>query len=152
MIFTSLGILVAAGAFLIAGIVRSSIPLLVVSLIGTAAAAFILLATADLARRRAWENSGLPVGAGAGGAPAGTQPVVMYVPVAEAMAPAASGGGNGISGSPIPGYDVMTASQIGKIITSGDLSRDQLDAVRRYEKSHSGRKTILDRVDRALHS
>ncbi len=77
----------------------------------------------------------------------------MYVPVADAAAVgAAAGGGNGVIGSPIPGYDVMTATQIGKIISSGDLSREQLDAVRRYEKSHSGRKTILDRVDRALQS
>lgn len=152
MIFTSLGILVAAGAFLIAGIVRSSIPLLVISLIGTAAAAFILLSTADLARRRAWEAGGLPVAGG--GAPAGTQPVVMYVPVADAtaIAGASTGGGNGNSGSPIPGYDVMTATQINKIITSGDLTRDQLDAVRRYERAHNGRKTILDKVDRELQS
>jgi hypothetical protein len=152
MIFTSLGILVVAGGFLIAGIVRSSIPLLVVSLVGTAAAAFILLATADLARRRAWEAGGM-VDPGSG-APAGTQPVVMYVPVTNstaALAPATPGG-NGASGSPIPGYDVMTATQINKIITSGDLTREQLDAVRRYEKSHGGRKTILDRVDRALSS
>src|SRR4051812_32473414 len=114
MIFTSLGILVAAGGFLIAGIVRSSIPLLVVSLIGTAAAAFILLATADLARRRAWEANGMPVGAGV--VPAGTQPVVMYVPVAEGGGTLATAalGGNGASGSPIPGYDVMTATQINK--------------------------------------
>ncbi len=155
MIFTSLGILVAAGGFLIAGIVRSSIPLLVVSLIGTAAAAFILLSTADLARRRAWESAGMPVaGGGIAGGPPGTQPVVMYVPVAEAgtvaAAPAGGTGGNGTTGSPIPGYDVMTASQIAKIISSGDLSRDQLDAVRRYEKAHGSRKTILDKVDRAL--
>jgi hypothetical protein len=155
MIFTSLGILVAAGGFLIAGIVRSSIPLLVVSLIGTAAAAFILLATADLARRRAWENQGLPVAAGGmGGGPPGTQPVVMYVPVAESAEAVSAGvatGGNG-TGSPIPGYDVMTATQINKIITSGDLTREQLDAVRRYEKAHGSRKTILDKVDRALSS
>jgi hypothetical protein len=151
MIFTSLGILVAAGGFLIAGIVRSSIPLLVVSLIGTAAAAFILLATADLARRRAWESAGMPVAGGAAGVPPGTQPVVMYVPVGETAAVAAgTGGGNGSTGSPIPGYEVMTATQITKIIASGDLSRDQLDAVRRYEKAHGSRKTILDRVDRAL--
>ena len=84
MIFTSLGILVASGCFLIAGIVRSSVPLLVISLIGTAAAAFILLATADLARRRAYENAGVaPVVDGAAAAPPGTQPVLVYMPVAQ---------------------------------------------------------------------
>ncbi len=151
MIFTSLGILVAAGAFLIAGIVRSSIPLLVVSLVATAAAAFILLATADLARRRAWESSGLPVAAGVGGGPAGTQPVVMYVPVAE-PAGTATLVGNGASGSPFIGYDELTAGQISKLVTGGTLTRDQLDAVRHYEKANAGRKTVLDRVDRALRS
>jgi len=92
----------------------------------------------------------MPVAAGAGGGAPGTQPVVMYVPVADAGVAPAGVATNGSTGSPIPGYDVMTATQINKIITSGDLSREQLDAVRRYEKSHNSRKTILDRVDRAL--
>ena len=154
MIFTALGILVASGAFLIAGIVRSSIPLLVISLIGTAAAAFLLLATADLARRRAWENAGLPVVAGAGGPP-GTQPVVMYVPTTEptAVTAAAVPGGNGAgSASPFLGYDDMSATQVTKLISSGALTTEQLVAVRKYEKANAGRKSVLDRVDRAIRS
>ena len=155
MIFTSLGILIASACFLIAGIVRSSIPLLVVSLIGTAAAAFLLLATADLARRRAWENAGLPVAAGAGGPP-GTQPVVMYVPTSEpapvVAAPGAStAAGNG-SGTPFLGYDDMSASQVTKLISSGALTTEQLVAVRKYEKANASRKSVLDRLDRAIRS
>ncbi|MBA3653751.1 MAG: hypothetical protein H0W70_06095 [Actinobacteria bacterium] len=162
MIFTSLGILVTAGAFLIAGIVRSSIPLLVVSLIGTAVAAFTLLATADMARRRAWENSGLPVAGsngGAGGAPPGTQPVVMYVPIAQSVgasvgAAGANGGGGTTTatGSPLLGYDDMTAGQITKLVISGALTTEQLIAVRRHEKATAARKTVLDRLDRAIRS
>src|ERR1700741_5279395 len=84
MIFTSLGILVPSGCFLIAGIVRSSVPLLVVSLCATVGAIIVLLGTADLARRRAWESSGLPVVAGGPPAgPPGTQPVLVYMPVAQ---------------------------------------------------------------------
>lgn len=156
MIFTSLGILIASACFLIAGIVRSSVPLLVVSLIGTAAAAFLLLATADLARRRAWENAGLPVAAGGGGPP-GTQPVVMYVPTNEpapviAAPPAPSTTtGNG-SGSPFLGYDDMSAAQVTKLISSGALTTEQLLAVRKYEKANASRKSVLDRIDRAIRS
>jgi hypothetical protein len=162
MIFTSLGILVAAGGFLIAGIVRSSIPLLVVSLIATAAAALMLLATADLARRRVWENSGLAMtpGMAGGSAPPGTQPVLMYVPVAEAVSVGAGNGSSGAAvagngsahGAPFLGYDDMTAGQIGQLISSGALTHEQLDAVRSYENTNAGRKTVLDKLDRALKS
>ena len=157
MIFTSLGIFVASVCFLIAGIVRSSVPLLVVSLIATVAAILILLATADLARRRAWESAGMPVVAGGG--PPGTQPVVMYVPTNEAApvtaAPVASPSpaGNGAGGgSPFLGYDDMSATQITKLISSGALTTEQLVAVRRYEKANSARKSVLDRLDRAMRS
>jgi hypothetical protein len=162
MIFTSLGILVASLGFLIAGIVRSSIPLLVVSLVGTAVATIVLLATADLARRREWERAGMPVAptGAVAGAPPGTQPVVMYVPVADAVAVGAgvaSGNGGGAApapggGSPLMGYDDMTADQISKLVSSGALTTEQLVAVRRYEKSNASRKTVLDRLDRALRS
>jgi hypothetical protein len=120
MIFTSLGILVASLGFLIAGIVRSSIPLLVVSLIGTAGAAFLLLATADLARQRSYESAGPPPAA-----PAGVD-------------------------QPLLGYDDMTADQISKLISSGALTDEQILAVRRYERANAARKTVLDRMDRAL--
>ena len=116
MIFTSLGILIASLGFLIAGIVRSSIPLLVVSLVGTAAAAFLLLGTADLARRRSYEELGLPVDVE----------------------------------SPLLGYEDMSADQITKLVASGALTEEQIVAVRRYERAHLARKTVLDRMDKAL--
>jgi hypothetical protein len=155
MIFTSLGILIASGCFLIAGIVRSSVPLLVVSLIGTAAAAFLLLATADLARRRAWEASGMPSMAMAGGAPPGTQPVVMYVPTSDpgtaVAAPPVAPAPNGASGAtPFLGFDDMSAAQVTKLISSGALTVEQLVAVRKYERANASRKSVLDRIDRAL--
>jgi hypothetical protein len=158
MIFTSLGILVASGCFLIAGIVRSSVPLLVVSLIGTAAAAFLLLATADLARRRAWEASGMPgmpSMAVAGAAPPGTQPVVMYVPTsgpgtAVAAPPVAPAPSTATGATPFLGYDDMSAAQVTKLISSGALTVEQLVAVKKYERANASRKSVLDRIDRAL--
>jgi hypothetical protein len=130
MIFTSLGILVAAGGFLIAGIVRSSVPLLVVSLIATAGATILLLATADLARRREWER---------------TNPQLV-----PAMSGASSNGAD--AGSPLLGYNDMTAAQISSVVSSGGLTFEQLVAVKQYEKANAARKTVLDRLDRALRS
>ena len=45
---------------------------------------------------------------------------------------------------PFDGYDELDAKQV--ISRLGDLSADQLDAVRRYEEHHRGRSTILNRV------
>lgn len=154
MIFTSLGMFIASLCFLIAGIVRSSVPLLVVSLVATVVAAFVLLATADLARRRAWEASGLPTAMAnaSGGGPPGTQPVIMYVPTTEA-APVAAAGGNGApAASPFLGYDDMSAAQVTKLVSSGALTTEQLVAVRRYETDNAARKSVLERVDRAIRS
>ena len=154
MIFTSLGIFIASVCFLIAGIVRSSVPLLVVSLVATVGAILVLLATADLARRRAWEASGLPA-AMAGGGPPGTQPVVMYVPTTEAAPVMAVPAGNGTpsaNASPFLGYDDMSAAQVTKLVSSGALTVEQLVAVRHYEKANAARKSVLDRVDRAIRS
>lgn len=153
MIFTSLGMLIVSVCFLIAGIVRSSVPLLVLSLVGTAVATFILLATADLARRRAWESAGLPAMAGAAGGPPGTQPVVMYVPTNEAAPVMAAPAANGSSSdTPFLGYDDMSATQVNKLVSSGALTPEQLVAVRKYEKANASRKSVLDRIDRALRS
>ena len=150
MIFTSLGVLIASVCFLIAGIVRSSVPLLVVSLCATVGAIIVLLGTADLARRRAWESAGLPVVAGG---PPGTQPVVMYVPTTDVAPVTAAPAGNGSSGgSPFLGYDDMSATQVTKLISSGALTVEQLVAVRHYEKANAARKSVLDRVDRAIRS
>ena len=152
MIFTSLGIFIASLCFLIAGIVRSSIPLLVVSLIATVGSIIVLLATADLARRRAWESAGLPVVAGG---PPGTQPVVMYVPTTEAAPVTAAPAGNGAANadaSPFLGYDDMSAAQVTKLVSSGALTVEQLVAVRRYEMDNAARKSVLERVDRAIRS
>jgi hypothetical protein len=44
----------------------------------------------------------------------------------------------------IPDYDVLSASQV--VPRLPGLSTDELDAVRRYEAAHRGRKTILAKI------
>ena len=44
----------------------------------------------------------------------------------------------------IPGYDSLSASQVVQRLAG--LSPDELDAVRRYEDGHRGRRTILSKV------
>ena len=45
----------------------------------------------------------------------------------------------------IPDYDSLSASQVVPRLES--LSAGELDAVRAYESSHRGRKTILNKID-----
>jgi len=49
---------------------------------------------------------------------------------------------------PITGYDELTAAQIGRRL--GDLSKPELRKVRTHEKNGKGRKSILDKIDKAL--
>jgi hypothetical protein len=50
----------------------------------------------------------------------------------------------------IPGYDSLSASQVVQRLTS--LSRPELDAVRHYEASTRGRRTILARISQLQQS
>jgi hypothetical protein len=169
MIFGSIGLLVAAGGLLAAGIINSNTGLLVGSFACTVVAGVLLLITYASARSGAalGAQTGLqPVafpGGGVPGAVPGTQPVLMYVPVGQvpALQPVgAPTGGNGSSlgvdqaafapPSPFLGYDEMTADQVVKLIASGALTVEQLEALRRYEAGSHARKTVLDKLDRAL--
>jgi hypothetical protein len=48
------------------------------------------------------------------------------------------------SGLAIPDYDLLSASQV--VPRLAGLASDDLEAVRRYESAHRGRKTILARI------
>lgn len=75
----------------------------------------------------------------------------------RATAPDADGNGTGGQGSAptgsapdeaqlaIPGYDSLSAAQV--VQRLGGLGESELDAVRRYEEAHRGRRTILCKVD-----
>ena len=170
MIFGSLGLLLAAGGLLAAGIANSNTGLLIGSFVCTALAGILLLITYASAR------SGAALGAQAGTLPAaaftpgagvpaavpGTQPVLMYVPVGQVPANlqpvGAPTAGNGSSlpenafapAPPFLGYDDMTADQVVKLVSSGALTPEQLTVLREYEANNQARKTVLDRLDRAL--
>jgi hypothetical protein len=171
MIFGSIGLLVAAGGLLAAGIINSNTGLLVGSFACTAVAGVLLLITYASARSGAalGAQTGLQPVAFSGGVPGvpgavpGTQPVLMYVPVGQvpALQPVgAPTGGNGSSlgvdqaafapAPPFLGYDEMTADQVVKLVASGALTVEQLEAFRRYEAGSHARKTVLDKLDRAL--
>jgi hypothetical protein len=138
MIFTALGLLVVAAGLLIAGIAKSSVALLMASLLLTLGAAIVLAMVVPAARRLAATSS--PGGQPATlHGPAGTQPVVLYVQQAP---PAGDTNGH----SPIVGYDDMTAAQITKLITSGALTDEQLAALRDYEESHAARRSVLAKL------
>jgi hypothetical protein len=161
MIFTSLGLLLAALALFIAGIVKSSVALLVVSLVVSAAAGAILFASFGAARKLA--GAGVLGTGGAGFAPGGmvpsgivpgAQPVVMYV-APDQLGIVGNGGGHtggAVAGAapPIVGYDEMSAQQVAGLIASGALTEQQLAALRVYETGTAARKTVLDKLDKAL--
>jgi hypothetical protein len=173
MIFASLGLLIAAGGLLAGGITNSNVGLLVASFACTAVAGILLMVAYASARNAAGLGAAqagmLPV-AIPGGAPApvpGTQPVLMYVPISQvpgAMQPVGvAAGANGgtvpaaagsaaafAPASPFLGYDDMTADQVVKLVASGALTVEQLVAVRDYEAGGQARKTVLDKIDRAI--
>lgn len=155
MIFTALGLLIGAVALFIAGIVKSSVALLVVSLVVSVAAGVILFASHGAARRLA--AAGVLPGPGGAGIAPGAQPVVMYLSP-EQLGIGANGGNGGsrVAGAvsnvaqPIVGYDDMSAQQVLSLIASGALTYDQLAALRVYETGTAARKTVLDKLDKAL--
>jgi len=77
-------------------------------------------------------------------APAAPTPAPAPAPVSSApAAPAAPRPSD--DGLAIPGYDALSASQVVQRLAG--LSTEELEAVRAYESSTRGRKTILHRVD-----
>jgi len=172
MIFGSLGLLLAAGGLLAGGIADSNTGLLIGSFVCTALAGILLLVTYASARSGAalgtqagvLPGAAFTPGTGVPAAVPGAQPVLMYVPVGQVPANlqpvGAPTGGNGStlvpdnsSFAPAPpflGYDDMTADQVVKLVASGALTPEQLAALREYEANNQARKTVLDRLDRAL--
>lgn len=69
--------------------------------------------------------------------PPAPEPVDEDIPVRVEDAPA-------VTSLAIPDYDSLAASQV--VPRLAGLSEDELEAVRRYEAAHRGRKTILGKV------
>jgi polyhydroxyalkanoate synthesis regulator phasin len=60
----------------------------------------------------------------------------------------AQANGQAASEAPIPGYDDLTAAQVGARL--GALTPAQLRAVRDYERRHANRKSVLTSIEKAL--
>ena len=125
MIFTSLGLLLVALGFLIAGIAKSSVALLMVSLFLTLGAGVVLVLVTAAAQRIVAAQQQQPQTSG----------------VVDLTAPATNG-----AGAPVVGYDDMTAEQVVRLVRSGALSDEQLSVLVDYEEHHQARKTVLDRA------
>ena len=121
MIFTSLGLLLVALGFLIAGIAKSSVALLMVALFVTIGAGVVLILVTAAAQRIV-------------AAQQQTQPTAVVDLTT-----------NG-AGAPVVGYDDMTAEQVVRLVRSGALSDEQLSLLVEYEEGHQARKTVLDRA------
>ena len=149
MIFTALGLLVVAAGLLVAGIAKSSVALLMTSLLLTIASGVVLALVLPAARKLA-ASTGEPATTPGFVTPQG-QPVVLYVQQAPtATAPAATAVQPTIDltdgASPFVGYDLLTAKQVTELINSGSLTDEQLAAVRDYEASHAARSTVLAKL------
>jgi hypothetical protein len=84
--------------------------------------------------------------------PTGVVPDPSPAGSAPTAAPSAPTTGNGhvppVATLAIPGFDTLSASQVVQRLDG--LTRGELVAVRAYESSTRGRRTILSRVDQLL--
>jgi hypothetical protein len=76
--------------------------------------------------------------------PAPAPTVEQVIPVRGATAPQPAPAGPASSTLAIPAYDSLAASQV--VPRLDGLSAAELEAVRLYESSHRGRKTILGKI------
>jgi len=91
-----------------------------------------------------------PASAAAPSASAAPAPASSAGAGAPTPAPVRPGGGHvpQVASLAIPGFDTLSASQVVQRLDG--LSRSELVAVRTYETSSRGRRTILSRVDQLL--
>ena len=139
MIVSAVALLVLAAIFLVIGILSSSIAWLVVSLVGTVAAAATLYASFVHYRDRAGVAgpAGYPEAYAGGAAP--TAPVYVTGP----LPPVAASVGASVT---VPtGWDDRSAAELTRLV--GALSLDELHAVRRHEVEGKRRKTVLAAID-----
>lgn len=93
-------------------------------------------------------GSGTPVPRPSAGGPRAAAAVRGSVPARSPRDRTAARVGDGraeVSSLPIPDYDELSASQVVERLEG--LSREELMAVARYERTHRGRNTILGKVD-----
>jgi len=153
VIFVSIALLVVAGVLLVVGILSSSEPPLVVSIVATLAAGGVLWGSFVHYRKEAVEQGGNARGLGGNQrlepgypqayvSPNGSgqgEPVVMAAPlVARPAAP-----------SVLPdGWDTMTAKDATAMVSTFNLH--ELHELRRHEVEGEGRKTVMSAIDERI--
>jgi hypothetical protein len=160
VIFVSVALLVVAGIALGIGIVSSSVPPLVVSILGTLAAAGTLWASFIHYRRDAAEhgvpvvglggnqprNPGYPEAYSANGTPSvATAAAVTTTPTAAAAAPAPSP----VATSAVPaGWDDLDEARAVSLVSAFNL--DELHELRRHEVEHGFREPVIAEIDQRI--
>lgn len=161
MIFVSVALLVVAGIALAIGIVSSSVPPLIVSILATLAAAGTLWASFIHYRRDAAEqgvpvvglggnqprNPGYPEAYAAGAPPIATAAAATTNPAAVAVAPPSLAVGT--APSPVPaGWDHLGDEQAVALVSTMNL--DELHELRRHEVEHGFRPAVIEEIDQRI--
>jgi len=154
VIFVSIALLVVAGVLLVVGILSSSEPPLVVSIIATLAAGGVLWGSFIHYRKEAVEHGGNARGIG------GNQRLDPGYPQAY-VSPNGSGQGEPIvmAGPPLvarpaapsvvpDGWDTMTAKDATAMVSTFNLS--ELHELRRHEVEGEHRKTVMSAIDERI--
>ena len=154
MIFVSIALLVVAGVLLVVGILSSSVPPLVVSILATLAAGGVLWGSFIHYRKEAVEQGGTARGIGgnqrlepgypqAYGSPNGAGPVAMPSP---SPGPAAVVAAERVA---VPdGWDRMTAKDAIALVST--LNLGELHELRRHEVEGEHRKTVMTAIDERI--
>lgn len=161
MIFVSIALLVVAAIALGIGIISSSVPPLVVSILATLAAAGTLWASFIHYRKEAAEqglpvvglggnqprNPGYPEAYGAGGNGVVTVPVA---PTAQpASVPAVADPAPTRTAVPA-GWDGLDEARAVSLVSAFNL--DELHELRRHEVEHSYREAVVAEIDQRIHT
>lgn len=150
MIFVSIALLVVAAVSLGIGIVSSSVPPLVVSIIATLAAAGTLWASFIRYRNEAAEQGLQVVGLGGNqprnpGYPESYGGNTMAQPVAVGAAPVA----HATTASAVPaGWDDLDESRATSFVSAFNL--EELHELRRHEVEHGYRPSVVAEIDQRI--
>jgi len=155
VIFVSVGLLVVAGIALAIGIVSSSVPPLVVSILATLAAAGALWASFVHYRKEAAERGEPVVGLGGNQPRNPGYPEAYQAPVAATVAPAAATTTTPVAAavasrpSPVPdGWDHLDDARAVALVSAFNL--DELHELRRHEVEHAFRPDVVAEIDQRI--
>jgi hypothetical protein len=158
VIFVSIALLAVAAVALVIGIVSSSVPPLVASIIATLAAAGTLWASFIHYRRDAAEQ-GVPIAGLGGNQPRNPGYPGAYAAAAPTIAPAAAVATNpaAVAGAPHngaaapvvpPGWDDLDDDRAVQLVSAFNLA--ELHELRRHEVEHRFRPGVVAEIDQRI--